>query len=93
MARVSPHRATYIRERGTWYATCRACGWSTSDVLRRRAMSSFRIHIQERREAESFGAGFSDSFQPQAAAAPELEDVVDVRDSALASVSIRQTTS
>ena len=49
MAGVTSHRATYIRERGIWYATCRNCGWQTSDVQRRRAMSSFRVHIQDQR--------------------------------------------
>ena len=55
MGSVTPHRATYIRELGIWYATCRECAWVTSDVHRRRAMSLFRLHIQERREAEALG--------------------------------------
>ena len=86
MASVSLHRATYILERGVWYATCRACGWNTSDVLRRRARSSFLIHIQERREAESSGVDPFDSSRLPTSGAPELEEVLDFRESALTSV-------
>jgi hypothetical protein len=46
----STHRATYILECGTWRATCRECGWSTSDAQRRRAATLFRVHIQDARE-------------------------------------------
>jgi hypothetical protein len=47
------HRASYIFERGIWRATCRCCGWQTSDPDRRRANSLFRMHIQDRRDAFS----------------------------------------
>ena len=41
------HRADYLRERGTWHATCRACGFQTSDPLRNRAATQFRSHIRQ----------------------------------------------
>lgn len=41
------HRADYMLERGVWRATCRVCGYSITDPVRRRAMSAYRSHIRE----------------------------------------------
>lgn len=38
------HRAEYILERGIWRATCKVCGWGTSDPARRQAAALFRQH-------------------------------------------------
>ena len=40
-------RAAYILERGAWRATCRDCGWHTTDPSRRRAAAMFRLHHKE----------------------------------------------
>ena len=41
------HRASYTLERGVWHATCQSCGHTVSDMNRRRAAATFRIHIRE----------------------------------------------
>lgn len=43
---TTTHRADYVRERGIWQATCRACGFRVSDMLRSRAATQFRVHIR-----------------------------------------------
>lgn len=48
-SRGQGHRASYILERGVWCATCRVCGWRTSDPQRRQAATLFRLHIQQSR--------------------------------------------
>lgn len=67
-----PHRAKYILERGIWLATCQVCGWQTSDVLRSRAMSSFRVHVQDQRDAAELSLNLTRDDAVQA--------TVDIRD-------------
>lgn len=45
------HRAEYILERGIWRATCKVCGWATSDPARRQAAALFRQHWHSARTA------------------------------------------
>lgn len=51
------HRADYTLERGIWRATCRVCGHTVTDQVRRRAASAFRVHIRELAEIETTAAG------------------------------------
>jgi hypothetical protein len=46
------HRANYTLEIGIWHATCRTCGYTVADPLRRRAAAIFRYHIRDIREAD-----------------------------------------
>ena len=51
------HRASYIFERGIWRATCRSCGWQTSDVVHRQAALLFRAHIRSEALSQEQGDG------------------------------------
>lgn len=43
------HRASYILERGVWSARCRLCGFTTRDIKRSVAATSFLSHIRAMR--------------------------------------------